>query len=215
MEDDKIVLDRKSFEALAVDTRVKILKSLKERRKTLTEISKEQDMSVSGIKEHLETLEKVGLIEKIDDGHKWKYYELTKKGKEIVVPKEVKVLIMLSISIIALIASAFFMFPPMPHAEATQVGDARVTSSGPPMAAAPMMEENAAYDGVLYDNEEYGDSSAKGTVEESQEPEEIDEETEDHSILIMEDNRLVMLIAVISMATILSCLGILYRNRAR
>ena len=80
MEEEKVVLDRKSFEALAVDTRVKILKSLKERRKTLSEIAKEQGMSVSGIKEHLETLEHVGLIEKKDDGHKWKYYELTKKG---------------------------------------------------------------------------------------------------------------------------------------
>ena len=50
----KIVLDRKSFEALAVDSRVRILKSLKEKRKTLSEISKEQGMSLSGVKEHLE-----------------------------------------------------------------------------------------------------------------------------------------------------------------
>ncbi|MBU0527824.1 winged helix-turn-helix domain-containing protein [Candidatus Micrarchaeota archaeon] len=207
MDDDKIVLDRKSFEALAVDTRVKILKSLKERRKTLTEISKEQNMSVSGIKEHLETLEKVGLIEKIDDGHKWKYYELTKKGKEIVSPREVKVFIMLSISLIALIASAFFMFPPMSQMEATQTGGARVTSSEAPMAA-PMAEENAAYD-VLYDDEEYGDASAKSLGGESQVPEEIELEDLEES----KDNRLVILIAVISLATILSCLGILFRNR--
>lgn len=105
MEEDKIVLDRKSFEALAVDTRIKILKSLKERRKTLSEIAKEQDMSVSGVKEHLETLEGVGLIVKKDDGHKWKYYELTKKGSGIVAPKELRVWILLSISTIALLAS--------------------------------------------------------------------------------------------------------------
>lgn len=210
MDDDKIVLDRKSFEALAVDTRVKILKSLKERRKTLTEISKEQNMSVSGIKEHLETLEKVGLIEKIDDGHKWKYYELTKKGKEIVTPREVKVLIMLSISLIALIASAFFMFPPMSQMEATQTGGAHVTSSEAPMAA-PMAEENTAPDDVLYDDEEYGDASAKSLGRESQEPEEFESRLE----LVEEpgDNKLVILIAVISLATILSCLGILLRNR--
>ncbi|MBN1170238.1 winged helix-turn-helix transcriptional regulator [Candidatus Micrarchaeota archaeon] len=110
--DDRIVLDRKSFEALAVDTRVKILKSLKQRRKTLTELAKEQNMSVSGIKEHLEVLEKTGLIEKIDDGHKWKYYELTKKGNEIIGPREVKVMILLSISIVSLIASLFVMMVP-------------------------------------------------------------------------------------------------------
>jgi DNA-binding transcriptional ArsR family regulator len=105
MEEEKIVLDRKSFEALAVDTRVKILKSLKERRKTLSEIAKEQNMSVSGVKEHLETLEKVELIKKIDDGHKWKYYELSKKGSDIVGPREIRVWILLSISTVALIAS--------------------------------------------------------------------------------------------------------------
>jgi DNA-binding transcriptional ArsR family regulator len=105
MEEDKIVLDRKSFEALAVDSRVKILKSLKERRKTLSEIAKEQGMSVSGVKEHLETLEGVGLIEKKDDGHKWKYYELTKKGGNIVAPRELRVWILLSMSFIALMAS--------------------------------------------------------------------------------------------------------------
>jgi len=206
MDDDKIVLDRKSFEALAVDTRVKILKSLKERRKTLTEISKEQNMSVSGIKEHLETLEKVGLIEKIDDGHKWKYYELTKKGKEIVAPKEVKVLIMLSISIIALIASAFFLFPPA-HLEAAQSEGPRLTSSDAPMAA-PMMEENAVYEAYDGDN-----ISAKGFGGEFEEPE-MDERAEDR-LIIVEDNRLVILIAVISLATILSCLGILLRNRMK
>ena len=112
MDDEKIVLDRKSFEALAVDTRVKILKSLKQRRKTLTEIAKEEGMSVSGIKEHLSVLESVGLIEKIDDGHKSKYYELTKKGREVVGPKEVKVLIVLSTSILALLISLLFMLGP-------------------------------------------------------------------------------------------------------
>ncbi len=110
MDDDKIVLDRKSFEALAVDTRVRILKSLKERRKTLTEIATEQSMSVSGIKEHLATLEKVELIEKIDDGHKWKYYELTKKGRDIIGPREVRVWILLSLSTFALITSIFMIF---------------------------------------------------------------------------------------------------------
>ncbi|MBU0591528.1 winged helix-turn-helix domain-containing protein [Candidatus Micrarchaeota archaeon] len=108
--DDKIVLDRRSFEALAVDTRIRILKSLKERRKTLTELAKEQKMSVSGIKEHLTTLERVELIDKIDDGHKWKYYELTKKGREIIGPKEVRVWILLSLSTFALVASIFIMF---------------------------------------------------------------------------------------------------------
>ncbi len=114
MEGDKIVLDRKSFEALAVESRVKILKALKVRRKTLTEISEELSMSVSAVKEHLENLEAVDLVVKKDEGHKWKYYELTRKGAEIVGPKELRVWIILSISIIALAASVLAMFSPPP-----------------------------------------------------------------------------------------------------
>ena len=110
MPEEKIVLDRRSFEALAVDSRVRILKSLKERRKTLSEISQEQGMSVSGVKEHLENLEAAGLIKKIDDGHKWKYYELTRKGSDIVAPKELKVWILLSASMLGLVASVMAIF---------------------------------------------------------------------------------------------------------
>ncbi len=139
MEEDKVVLDRRSFEALAVDTRIKILKSLKERRKTLSEIAKEQEMSVSGIKEHLETLEDVGLIRKIDDGHKWKYYELTKKGSEIVAPKELRVWILLSISVIALAASMLAIFSP----PALMMQGAGVASA-PALQAAEMNTDNRA-----------------------------------------------------------------------
>jgi len=115
MEEAQIVLDRQSFEALAADTRVKILKLLVKRRKTLSELSTELKMSVSGVKEHLETLEKAGLIEKIDDGHKWKYYELTEKGAAIVAPKaSMRIMLLLSLSIVAFMASAFMMLsPPM------------------------------------------------------------------------------------------------------
>jgi len=118
MEEAQIVLDRQSFEALAADTRVKILKLLVQRRKTLSELSKELKMSVSGVKEHLETLEKAGLVEKIDDGHKWKYYELTDKGAAIVAPKpSMRIMLLLSLSIVAFMASAFVMFaPPMADA---------------------------------------------------------------------------------------------------
>ncbi len=136
MEEDKIVLDRRSFEALAVDSRVKILKSLKERRKTLSEIAKEQGMSVSGVKEHLETLEKVGLIEKRDDGHKWKYYELTKKGSDIVVPRELRVWILLSISMVALVASMVAIFSPPPLAADALAAEA-------PAPEAPLLAMNA------------------------------------------------------------------------
>jgi predicted transcriptional regulator len=143
MEEDKIVLDRKSFEALAVDSRVKILKSLKERRKTLSEIAKEQGMSVSGTKEHLETLEKVGLIEKKDDGHKWKYYELTKKGSDIVGPRELRVWILLSLSALALIASVMAMvWAPAPEMQMQATAGGLQNMDALPLAAAAPAPES-------------------------------------------------------------------------
>jgi predicted transcriptional regulator len=68
---------------LTAPRRIEMMKSLSQRRKTLTEISKEEGISLPTTKEHLEKLEGRGFIKKIDTGHKWKYYELTRKGKKI------------------------------------------------------------------------------------------------------------------------------------
>ncbi len=109
--EDAITLDRKSFEALAADSRVRILKSLANRRKTLSELSQEIGLSNSTMKEHLDVLVSAGLAVQMDEGRKWKYYELTRKGKGIFVPahREVKVLIMLAISLL-LVVSSFWNF---------------------------------------------------------------------------------------------------------
>jgi len=133
--EDKIVLDRKAFGALAVDSRVKILKALRERRKMLTELANELSLSPSSTKEHLEILVAAGLIERIDDGHKWKYYDLTKKGAEIVAPgKEIRVWILLGISVIGFIYSAMFLLTPSPAS----------SLSAQTMASAPAGEALAA-----------------------------------------------------------------------
>ncbi len=217
VDDDKIVLDRKSFEALAVDTRVKILKSLKARRKTLTEIAKEEGMSVSGIKEHLSILESVGLIEKIDDGHKWKYYELTKKGREVVGPKEVRVLIILSTSILALLVSLVFMFGPASAPMETQMAGASVSedteirtlesgadsNEAPVVAAVP--ESVMAEDAAPFSMNNVG---AKDAADENlNEPAPLEEKEEDLPVPLI--------VAGISLLTIVGCLGILARNRMR
>lgn len=99
--EDKVTLDRKTFRALASDTRIEILKSLSGRRMTLSELSKKLGMSFSAIKEHLDDLRSAGLIEQKDEGHKWKYYELTGKGKNIINPYEKKVFIVLAASALA------------------------------------------------------------------------------------------------------------------
>lgn len=100
----EVKLDIDTFKALAGETRVDILKSLKERKKYLAELSKELELSNSSVKEHLDTLNETGLIEKEDNGRKWKYYRLTKKGEKVMSSKGTKAYIMLSISILASLA---------------------------------------------------------------------------------------------------------------
>lgn len=109
MDGDKITLDRDTFKALAVDTRVKILKILDDRQHTLTDLAEELEMAPSTIKEHLDTLVAAGLIRQVDKGMKWKYYKLTMKGKQIVNPYEKKVWIILASSIAMLGASMYLL----------------------------------------------------------------------------------------------------------
>ncbi|MCX6803593.1 MAG: winged helix-turn-helix domain-containing protein [Candidatus Diapherotrites archaeon] len=109
--DQKIILDDKSFKALSADSRVSILKSLGERRRTLSELSQKLSLGGSTIKEHCDILIDAELIKQIDEGRKWKYYELTQKGKQIITPNlldEVKVLIILCTGVVLLGGVLFF-----------------------------------------------------------------------------------------------------------
>lgn len=107
MEEEKITLDREAFKVLASDTRVSILKSLHRRRKTLTELSRQFGMSPSTIKEHMDSLSRAELVVQKDEGHKWKYYELTGRGRNIVVPSDTRILVVLAASIIGIFATVF------------------------------------------------------------------------------------------------------------
>jgi len=192
MDEDKVVLDRRSFEALAVDTRIKIMKSLKQRRKTLSELSKEMGMSVSGVKEHLETLERADLVEKIDDGHKWKYYELTRKGGELVAPKELRVWVLLSISMFALVLSALTILPiQMPQDQGTQL-----TAAAPE----PSQVDSVATAGAPQDN---APRLMKADAAPPVAPESAHGET------------IPLAVTGISLISILACAGILMKNRIR
>ena len=107
MVEEKITLDKKVFRTLASDTRISILKSLDVRRKMLAELAKELGMSPSTVKEHMESLRKAGLVVLKDDGHKWKYYELTRDGKNILHPGDTKIWVILSLSGLAFLVTAY------------------------------------------------------------------------------------------------------------
>ena len=89
--EEKIVLDRKSFKALAADSKVKILKLLKQRRHTQSELAVSLNFSIPTVKQHLKEMEDAGLVKMIDEGRKWKYYALTSKSKGIFDPEMKKI----------------------------------------------------------------------------------------------------------------------------
>jgi DNA-binding transcriptional ArsR family regulator len=78
------VFDSDIFKTLSSETRVEMLYALQERRKTLSELATEVKISLPGAKQHLALLEGKGLVEKLDEGRKWKYYNLTSKGRSII-----------------------------------------------------------------------------------------------------------------------------------
>jgi len=108
---DKVKIDRKALFALASETRIEILKKLDERRMTLTELSKELDMSKTAVKEHLDKLVQAGLIRKMDEGRKWMYYELTEKCRRILHPEgRIKIILLLSSAIASISAGLFELY---------------------------------------------------------------------------------------------------------
>ncbi len=91
---DEIKMDRRTFESLASETRISILKNLDIRQMTITELSRNLELAKSTVHEHLKKLEDVELVEKIESSRKWSYYKLTYKGKRILHPHEmVKIMV--------------------------------------------------------------------------------------------------------------------------
>lgn len=74
------------------------MKALQERNHTLSELSARLGMSAPTIKEHANVLVGSGIIELRDEGRKWKYYSLTRKGRDILDAKrnQANILIILS-----------------------------------------------------------------------------------------------------------------------
>lgn len=108
---DEITLSRTEFKALASETRTDIIKLLNERNHTLSEMSKKMDLTAPTVKQHLSVLENAGLIQQIDEGRKWKYYSLTKKGSKILSPDTpTNVFIVLGLSVIGMAAVLYSFF---------------------------------------------------------------------------------------------------------
>jgi len=102
--DGEIKLSGTEFKALASETRTGIIKLLRDRNHTLTEISRKLQLAAPTIKQHLGILEKAELIQELDEGRKWKYYCLTRKGRNIFShDTPINVLIVLGVTAVALV----------------------------------------------------------------------------------------------------------------
>jgi len=132
---DEIVLDKRTFEALAMESRIKIMKALKERRKTQSELSKEMVLAPSTVSEHLEKMLEAGLIVRKKDHHKWIYYELTDKGQHILSPQKA------SVFVFALSLTLFVVF--LGYAFITFTTGAFNATSAPAMEGQKVLEAGA------------------------------------------------------------------------
>ncbi|MDD3178164.1 MAG: winged helix-turn-helix domain-containing protein [Candidatus ainarchaeum sp.] len=110
MDNEKILINRKTLKAIASDTRMNILKALGNRKYTLSELSSKLSLSNATVKEHLDVLVNSDLIKKNENDYKWKYYSLTEKGKKLINPKEVKILISFMVSFLATIGFLITIF---------------------------------------------------------------------------------------------------------
>ena len=108
--EERIVLDKTSFMALASESRVAVLKKLDERKMTVSELAKELEKSKPAVLKHVTKLVEAGLVKKIDDERKWVYYQLTMRGKHVLHPERVKITLLLSTSFLSLMGAIFMLW---------------------------------------------------------------------------------------------------------
>jgi DNA-binding transcriptional ArsR family regulator len=99
----KIKLSQDEFRVLASSTRIDILKLLDESQYTVSDISRKLDMNKATVHEHLTKLMEVGLVKKDDSPRKWVYYRLTWKGRNLLHPERVRVMVSLGIMLTVIV----------------------------------------------------------------------------------------------------------------
>ena len=97
--------DAGTFKALGSKTRLSLIKYLSKRRMTQSELSKCTGLHVSSVKEHLDILEGAGIIQRHDEGNKWKYYSLT-SGARRAFSNPLEISLILPLSILFMVSGA-------------------------------------------------------------------------------------------------------------
>ena len=107
MKDEPVtIVDRDVLKVISAETRMDILKILSEGKRTPSFVAKKLKKSDATIVEHLNKLEKAGLVKKLEvSGKKFIFYSLTERGTGIVSSKSRRLVIILTTSLIVLMAS--------------------------------------------------------------------------------------------------------------
>ncbi|MCD6402762.1 MAG: winged helix-turn-helix transcriptional regulator [Candidatus Aenigmarchaeota archaeon] len=104
-------MKRSEVKVILSETRIAILKALKERRKTVSELSKELDLSKSTVHEHLIKLVKTGFVKRVNrPGRKWVYYQLTEKAESLFGVSSKKIVVTFCLTIISFFSGAYQIY---------------------------------------------------------------------------------------------------------
>jgi DNA-binding transcriptional ArsR family regulator len=106
--DMQVELDKKSLFALASDTRLEILRALQPMRRTVTQLADSLGIDKAAVHRHLKTLEEGGFVKRYED-HGFVYYGLSWKARDLISPGEnTRVIILLSATLMLLMAAVVF-----------------------------------------------------------------------------------------------------------
>lgn len=140
---EPIPLDPVLLKVLSSETRIGILKLLKTRRMTLSEMAKALNLKKATILEHLEKLTKADLIRRHEDERLWVYYGLTRRGGHVITPGVAVFQLFVAAAVASVVVAAAFvvvfqLFPggptgasPSPGPLALETEDAALYAGAP------------------------------------------------------------------------------------
>ncbi len=109
-DEEQFKVSKRLLKTLTVDTRTDILKALKNRPMTASELSRKLDKHVTTVSEHLKLLDKSGLVERVErPGRKWVYYKLTKPGQRILHPTSYRWVFVLVVTFLSFVGGWYIL----------------------------------------------------------------------------------------------------------